>query len=107
MKPRPLKEAKNDDLFRSRLTQIINTRHELAQLADKIDWAHIDQQVQPFFATEGRPAIPSRFMIGLHILKSMYYRMKLFANAGLKIRIINIFAAKNFFSINSPFSDPL
>ena len=72
MKPRPPKETKNDDLFRSRLTQIINTHHELAQLADRIDWAHIDQQVQPFFATEGRPAIPSRFMIGLHILKSMY-----------------------------------
>ena len=72
MKPRPPKETKNDDLFHSRLTQIINTHHELAQLAEKIDWAHIDQQVQPFFATEGRPAIPSRFMIGLHILKSMY-----------------------------------
>lgn len=63
MKPRPPKETKNDDLFRSRLTQIINTQHELAQLAEKIDWSHIDQQVQPFFATEGRPAISSRFMI--------------------------------------------
>lgn len=72
MKPRQPKETQNDDLFRSRLTQIINTRHELAQLAGRIDWAHIDQQVQPFFATEGRPAIPSRLMIGLHILKSMY-----------------------------------
>ena len=72
MKPRPSKETKIDDLFRSRLTQIINTQHELVRLADKIDWAHIDQQVQPFFAVEGRPAIPSRFIIGLHILKSMY-----------------------------------
>ncbi len=72
MKPRPPKETKNDDLFRSRLTQIINTHHELVQLAERIDWSHIDLQVQPFFATEGRPAIPSRFMIGLHILKSMY-----------------------------------
>ena len=73
MKPRPSKETKIDDLFRSRLTQIINTQHELVRLADKIDWAHIDQQVQPFFAVEGRPAIPSRFIIGLHILKSMYH----------------------------------
>jgi hypothetical protein len=52
MKPRPPKETKNDDLFRARLTQIINTHHELVQLADKIDWTHIDQQVQPFFATD-------------------------------------------------------
>ncbi len=72
MKPRPPKEVKSDDLFRSRLTQIINTRHELARLTEQIDWAHIDQQVQPFFAAEGRPAIPSRLMVGLHILKSMY-----------------------------------
>ncbi|WP_394984404.1 transposase [Cellvibrio sp.] len=28
--------------------------------------------MQPFCATEGRPAIPSRFMIGLYILKSIY-----------------------------------
>jgi IS5 family transposase len=72
MKPSPSKETKSDDLFRSRLTQIINTQHELARLAERVDWAHIDQQVQPFFAAEGRPAIPSRLMIGLHILKSLY-----------------------------------
>lgn len=38
------KETKNGDLFRSRLTQMIYTRHELAQLADKIDWVHIIDQ---------------------------------------------------------------
>ena len=48
MKPRPPKEVKSDDLFRSRLTQIINTRHELARLTEQIDWAHIDQQVQQY-----------------------------------------------------------
>ena len=30
------------DLFRARLDQIINLKHELAQLADKIDWDWID-----------------------------------------------------------------
>lgn len=73
MKPRASKEVKSDDLFRSQLTQIINVQHELAKLAHRIDWDHIDQQVTPFFATEGRPAIPSRLMVGLHLLKSMYH----------------------------------
>lgn len=72
MKPRSPNEVRSDDLFRSRLTQIINTQHELARLANRIDWPHIDAQLQPFFAIEGRPAIPSRLMVGLHLLKSMY-----------------------------------
>jgi hypothetical protein len=31
-------------LFRARLEQIINLKHELVQLADKIDWSWIDQR---------------------------------------------------------------
>ena len=62
----------SDDLFRSRLDQIINLRHELVQLADRIDWEHLDSQLDPFYATAGRPAIPHRIMIGLHLLKQIY-----------------------------------
>jgi len=63
---------KTDDLFRSRLDQIINLKHELVLLADRIDWAHLDDQLVPFYAHEGRPSIPSRLMIGLHILKHIH-----------------------------------
>jgi hypothetical protein len=31
----------------SRLDQIINMRHELAQLAGKIDWDFIDDEIAP------------------------------------------------------------
>lgn len=62
----------SDDLFRSRLDQMINMKHELVLLADRIDWSHLDSQLEPFFAKKGRPAIPSRLMVGLHLLKSMY-----------------------------------
>jgi len=61
-----------NDFFRSRLTQVINMNHELVRLADRVDWSHIDTQLQPFFANVGRPAIPSRLMVGLHLLKSMH-----------------------------------
>ena len=72
MKPRQPEPAKSDDLFRSRLDSIINPRHELVQLANRIDWTYLDGQVEPFFAVEGRPAIPSRLMVGLHLLKHMH-----------------------------------
>lgn len=37
-----------------------------------MDWTYLDAQVEPFFAVGGRPAIPSRLMIGLHLLKQMH-----------------------------------
>jgi transposase, IS5 family len=72
MKPTPSPSCQMNDFFRSRLTQMINMNHELVQLADRVDWSHIDTQLQPFFANVGRRAIPSRLMVGLHLLKSMY-----------------------------------
>jgi len=72
MKPRKPAALETDDLFRSCLDQIINDKHELAVLSQQIDWDYLDTQVEPFFAIEGRPAIRSRLMIGLHLLKHMY-----------------------------------
>lgn len=72
MKSTPDSPPQSDDLFRSRLDQIINMKHELVLLADRIDWAHLDEQITPFYAVDGRPSIPSRLMIGLHILKYIH-----------------------------------
>ena len=72
MKSTPADPAQSGDLFRSRLDQIINLKHELVLLADRIDWSHLDDQVAPFYALDGRPSIPSRLMIGLHILKHIH-----------------------------------
>jgi len=38
MRPKQRETAKSDDLFRARLEQIIDMKHELVQLAGKIDW---------------------------------------------------------------------
>ena len=65
-------DTTSDDLFRSRLDQIINMRHELVLLSDRIDWTSLDNQMEPLFSHTGRPAIPSRMMIGLHLLKQLY-----------------------------------
>ena len=41
MRPKQQPKARHDDLFRSRLDQIINLKHELVILAESIDWAWI------------------------------------------------------------------
>jgi IS5 family transposase len=38
MRPKKHETTGSGDLFRARLDQIINMRHELVQLAGKIDW---------------------------------------------------------------------
>ena len=72
MKPKKPESDPSNDLFRSRLDNMLNMRHELVLLADRIDWEHLDGKLSPFYASEGRPAIPSRLMVGLHLLKSLY-----------------------------------
>jgi IS5 family transposase len=60
------------DLFRARLDQIINLKHELVQLGAKIDWDWIDREIAPLYSAKGRPEIESRFVIGLLLLKHIY-----------------------------------
>ena len=72
MRPRKPKASHHGDLFRARLDQIINMRHPLVLLADRIDWDWIDQEVAPCFADEGRPGEVVRFMIGMFLLKHTY-----------------------------------
>ncbi len=60
---------RHDDLFRARLDQIINMKHELVVMADKVDRALLDEQLAKRFSGQGRPAKPVRFMIGMFMLK--------------------------------------
>ena len=46
------------DMFRSQLINIINMRHELVRLADKIDWSFFDKRFLPLYAEMGRPGLP-------------------------------------------------
>jgi hypothetical protein len=72
MRPKKPETTRSGDLFRARLDQIINLKHELAQLAGKIDWDFIDGEIAPLYSDKGRPGIPTRFAIGLLLLKQIY-----------------------------------
>ena len=72
MRPKQHKTTGSGDLFRARLDQIINMKHELVQLAGKLDWAWLDGEIAPLYSPQGRPGIATRFVIGLLLLKHIY-----------------------------------
>jgi IS5 family transposase len=72
MRPKTHEATREDDLFRARLEQIINMKHELVQLAGRIDWAWLDGEIAPLYSDKGRPGIESRFVIGLLLLKQIF-----------------------------------
>ena len=72
MRPKRHATTGSVDLFRARLDQIINMKHELVQLAAKVDWAWIDGEIAPLYSDQGRPGIETRFVIGLLLLKHIY-----------------------------------
>ena len=72
MRPKKHETTGSGDLFRARLDQIINLKHELAQLAGKVDWDWIDGEIAPLYSDNGRPGVETRFVIGLLLLKHIY-----------------------------------
>lgn len=72
MRPKKPKATEEGDLFRARLDQIINMKHELVQLAGKVDWDWIDAQIAPLYSDKGRPGVETRLVVGLLLLKHIY-----------------------------------
>jgi IS5 family transposase len=69
MKPRSKEPIRTEDLFRSKLVNIINLRHPLVKLAGLIDWGRLEAHFLRCYADKGRPAHPVRLLVGLHLLK--------------------------------------
>lgn len=69
MRPKPPSEPACDDLFRHRLSNLLDQRHELLRLAGLIDWARFEREYGELYAQAGRPGVPTRLMVGLHLLK--------------------------------------
>jgi IS5 family transposase len=72
MRPKKPEMTGEGDLFRARLDQTINLKHELVQLSAKLDWDWIDREIAPPYSDKGRPGIETRFVIGLLLLKHIY-----------------------------------
>ncbi len=64
-------KLRDDELFRMQLTNMIDRAHPLVKLAGLIDWSRFDGACGKFYTQKGRPALPTRLMAGLHLLKHM------------------------------------
>jgi len=70
MLPRERRETGAQDMFRSRLDQIINLNHELVKLAKTVSWGAIEAKCGEVYTQgPGMPPLPTRLMAGLAILK--------------------------------------
>ena len=73
MRPKERRESGEQDLFRSRLEQIIDLDHALVQLARAIDWRFLEEKFGTVYSDKpGHPPLPTRLMAGLAILKHTY-----------------------------------
>jgi IS5 family transposase len=66
-----LPDQNQRELFRPLLCEIIDTSHELALLADRIDWHYFEEELSPLYSNVGQPAVPIRMMVGCLMLKQM------------------------------------
>ena len=72
MGPKP-RSPDSDDLFISRLDELINMKHPLVRLAALIDWAEIERTFAfSFTSVRGRPALPPRLIAGLLYLQHTF-----------------------------------
>jgi len=72
MQPRPAPRAPEEDLFRHRLENLLDTRHELCRLAAQIPWAQCTERFGALDAERGRPGLPLRLLVELQLLKHLH-----------------------------------
>jgi IS5 family transposase len=73
MRPRERRESGEQDLFCSRLDQVINMDHALVKLARTIDWRFLEEKFGAVYKDgAGQLPLPTRLMAGLAILKHTY-----------------------------------
>jgi len=73
MRPKERRESGEQDLFRSRLDQIIDLNHGLVKLGTAIDWRFLNEQCGAAYSDRpGQPPLPTRLMAGVMILKYSY-----------------------------------
>jgi len=64
-----------EDLFKSRLSNQLNPKHELFQLSGLIPWDELETEFATIFDDKkavGRPASPVRLIVGLLLLQHMH-----------------------------------
>ena len=60
------------NMFLPILKEIVNPKHELVILSNKIDWSTFENEFSELYSHTGQPGVPVRMMVGLLLLKRIY-----------------------------------
>jgi IS5 family transposase len=94
------------NVFRIPLVNVINMKHELVELAQRINWKSIEKDFAPYYADMGRPAVPVRKMVGCMLLKQMYGQSdESFVDRWIENPYWQYFCGETYFQFEKPF-DP-
>ena len=66
-----LADQSQRELFRPLLRDIIDSNHELALLANSINWDYFEKEFSPLYSNVGQPGVPIRLMVGWLLLKQI------------------------------------
>jgi IS5 family transposase len=70
---KPKAATPQSELFGAHLSELLNRRHPLYVLAERLDWSQFDAAIDACYAEElGRPGVNTRLMVGLLYLKHAY-----------------------------------
>lgn len=64
-----IKPDLQQNLFKTRLTELINMEHPLVKLAHEISWEKMEAEFEKLFSAGGRPSIAIRKIAGMLLLK--------------------------------------
>lgn len=67
-----IKSDLQQNLFKTRLTDLINLNHPLVKLAQEVSWDKMELEFENLYSEQGRPSIPIRKIAGLLLLKEMF-----------------------------------
>jgi len=81
-------------------------KHELVELAQRIDWKSMEKDFGPYYSEMGRPAVPIRKMVGSMLLKQMYsISDEAFVGCWIENVYWQYFCGETYFQFDKPF-DP-
>jgi transposase, IS5 family len=105
MRPRERREGGQNDLFKSRLDQIVDMNHALAKLARTIDWGFLEKSFGAVYHDgPGQPPLPTRLMAGLAILKHTHdLSDEVLCERWIENPYYQLFCGEEFFQHQLPF----
>ena len=94
------------NVFRIPLVSVINMKHELVELTQRINWKSVEKDFGPYYSEMGRPAVPIRKMVGCMLLKQMYNQSdEAFTDRWIENPYWQYFCGETYFQYEKPF-DP-